>query len=180
MTILSPAGSIAISPANTPVNEITGWANFGDTQYTSGSPWQPTADQWTNVPNNGLDVITSQTPLDVTAFYDTVTSKITGRNLDGLLITVEFIGTPTTATATFLDTAFFIGGGLGPLGDGRIYQRTLSFPKGQGVPRVHSFTVAGYTLGTWETNGAIFQMNPTAALDIYKVRYVLTRTHKAR
>lgn len=161
-------------------DDLTGWAEYTDTQYTSGSPWQPTPATWNDVPNNAGSKIETQMPLDITKMYDGATGKILGRNGDGLSITVEFIAKPTTATATFMDFAFFIGNNLGPLGDGRIYQRTLSFPKGQNVERVHSFNVDGYTLGTWEANGAKFQINPTNAVDIYKLRYVLTLNHKAR
>lgn len=165
---------------DTSYESFSGWADYGDTQYTSGSPWLPTVATWNNVPNNAGASLEAELPIDVSEFYDSATGKITGRNGDGLSLTVECVVTPTTAAATYLDMAFFIGGGLGPLGDGRIYQRTLSFPKGQGVARVHSFNVDGYTLGTWQANGAIFQMNPTATIEVYAIRYVLTRTHKAR
>lgn len=163
-----------------PQGDVTGWADYSDTEYTEGSPWEPTVDQWNNVPIDALSKIESQLPPDVSEFYNAASGKILGRNGDGLLITAEFIAKPTTATTTYMDVAFFIGNSLGPLADGRIYQRTLSFPKGQNVARVHSLTVGGFTLDTWETNGAIFQMNPTAAVDVYKARLVLTRTHKAK
>lgn len=159
---------------------LSGWGSYEDTQYSSGSPWQPTPGQWNSMPNNAGNSITSQVPLDVSSFYDESTGKITGRNGDGLAITAEFIAVPTSPTTTFLDFAFNIGGSLGPLGDGRIYQRTLSFPKGQGEARVHSFTVVGFTLDTWETNGALLQVYPTASVSIYKQRLVVSRTHRAR
>jgi hypothetical protein len=163
-----------------PANAYTGWGDYADTQYTEVSPWQPTTGIWEDVPNNALSAIEVQKPLDISTFYDPITSTILGRNGDGLSLTVEFIAKPTTSSTTFLDVAFFIGGSLGPLEDGRIYPRLMSFPKGQGEARPLSFNVDGFTSGTWEANGAKVQMKTNAAIDIYKIRYVLTREHKAR
>lgn len=172
--------SMSFSKPDTSFNQYTGWGDYTDTQYTDLSPWNPTIGMWNDVPNNALSIIESQKPIDVTTFYDPATGKILGRDGDGVSITVEFIARPTTATATLVEVAFFIGGSLGPLGDGRIYQRTISFPKGQGVIKPESFNVDGYTLGTWQANGAKLQVNNSAAVDIFKIRYVVTRTHKAR
>lgn len=172
--------SMSFSKPDTSFNQYTGWGDYVDTQYVDLSPWNPSVGTWNDVPNNAGVKNETQIPIDVSTFYDPVSGKILGRNGDGVSITIEFIARPTTLATTFVEVAFFIGGGLGTLGDGRIYQRTISFPRGRGVIKPESFNVDTYMLGTWQANGAILQVNPSAAVDIFKIRYVITRTHKAR
>lgn len=43
-----------------------------------------------------------------------------------------------------------------------------------------TISVAGYTRDTWEANGGTFYIRCNAAVDIYDIRFVLTRTHKSR
>lgn len=156
----------------------TGWAVYVDDEYTSGSPFALAGDSvQRTLPNDAASSLTdeSQLPTDVDTFYDEATQKITGRDGDGVLITVELTGRPSTATVTYMEVTVDIGGAVGD-----IYPRTLTFPKGNGVARTHSFTVAGYTLDTWEANGGEIQVASNANIDIYGVRYIITRTHKAR
>lgn len=149
----------------------TGWADYADTQYTSGSPLSVLADTDTLLPNNGLGGVKTQEPSDGPFYAD---GKITGREGDGLLITVDFKVTPTNANTTLLEVWFDIGGSVGEL-----YRRPITFPKGNGVERGVNFTVAGYTLDTWEANGAEVYVRANGTCEIHTIRYVLTRTHKA-
>jgi hypothetical protein len=151
----------------------TGWAQYSDTQYTSGSPLAISADTDTVLPNNAGAVIESQKPTDITSFY--ADGKITGRNGDGLLITVNAKLLPTSASTSLAEIWFDIGGSVG-----EIYRRPISFPKGNGIVRPFSFTVAAYTLGTWEANGATPYIRANGTLSIYDIDYILTRSHKAR
>lgn len=151
----------------------TGWAQHADTQYTSGSPFSIVADTDTVLPNNNGSVLDTQRPSDVTEFYDG--SVITGRDGDGLLITVDMVTVPTSAAATAIEIWFDIGGAVGEL-----YRRIVTFPKGAGVARPISFTVSAYTLATWEANGATVYVRANGPVNIYDIRYVLTRTHAAQ
>ena len=150
---------------------FTGWAQYADTQYTDIAPFSILADTDTVLPNNAGNVIESQLPADVSTFYSA--GKITGRNGDGLGITIDFTATPTAGSATFIEVWIDIGGAVGQL-----YRRIISFPKGTGVERPVNFTVIGYTLGTWEANGGTVYVRSNGPVDIYGQRYVLTRTHK--
>ena len=47
----------------------TGWAEYVDTQYTSGSPFQITTDNKVTLPNNAGTIRDSQKPRDVSSFY---------------------------------------------------------------------------------------------------------------
>ena len=151
----------------------TGWADYQDTQYSDGSPFSVSANTDTVLPNNAGNVVDSQKPSDVTTFYDG--SVITGRNGDGIAITVDLVATPTSASATNVEIWFDIGGSVGEL-----YRRILTFPKGSGVARAINFSVAGYTLNTWEANGATVYIRSNGPVNVYGMRYVITRTHKAQ
>lgn len=155
------------------VDRLTGWGAYNDTTYTSGSPFSILADTDTVLPNNNGSTITSQVPSDITTFYDG--SVITGRNGDGLLITIDMVAQPTEVSTTSLELWFDIGGAVGEL-----YRRIVTFPKGNGVDRPINFTTNVYTLDTWEANGATVYVNANGTCDIFDIRYVIARTHKAR
>lgn len=153
-----------------------GWADYSDTTtYTEGSPLALAANTDTRLVINANNKITSQMPPDVTAFYDEENDVITGRNGDGIGITVEFKAKPSSAGTTQLEVWFDIGGAVGEL-----YRRIVTFPKGNGVERSVNFTVLGYTLGTWEANGAQIFVRANGTCDVYTPRVLITRTHKAR
>lgn len=149
----------------------TGWGSYADTQYTSESPFSLPANTDTALPNNKGTTIETYKPKDVTTFYDG--SVITGREGDGILITVDLIVTPSGPTASSIDLWFDIGGAIGEL-----YRRPVSFLKGSGVDNPINFTVSGYTLDTWEANGATVYARANGACTIHGIRYVISRTHR--
>lgn len=164
----------------------TGWGNYVDDQFDSGNHFLMIADTDTILPNNsGAGTIESQVPSDVSSFITVVPnsesgigydhSKINGRNGDGIMITIDLKAIPTSVNTTYIEFWFDIGGGVGEL-----YRRIISFPKGNGALRPINFTVSGYTLDTWESNGATVYARTNGTCELYDVRCVVTRTHKAR
>lgn len=154
-------------------SDWTGWGAYSDTVYTSGSPLAIVADTDTELPNNKGGVLEGQLPPDVATFYDG--SVISGQNGDSLLITIDAQIVPTNANTTYIDFWLDIGGAVGEL-----YRRPLTFPKGNGVLRPVVFTTNVYTLDTWEANGATVYCRANGTADIYDIRYIVSRTHKAR
>jgi hypothetical protein len=160
------------------VENYTGWGDYADTVYTSVAPFAVST-SILDLPNNKGTVVESEKPADVTTFYDG--TAITGQNGDGLLVTIDFIAKPTSPSTTFVEVWIDITGGTGtPTNLANLYKRIVSFPKGNGVERPINFTFGGYTLGTWETNGGIVKIVANGTCDVYDIRYVITRTHKAR
>lgn len=153
-------------------NSDSGWGQYADTAYTSGSPFSLVASIDTKVPNNAGIVIESQLPADITTYYDGVV--ITGKNGDSAWITIDLKALPTNPSTTYIEIWFDIGGSVGEL-----YRRIITFPKGNGVERPINFTVGVYSLDTWETNGATVYCNANNTCDLYDIRYVISRTHKA-
>ncbi|MFD2824669.1 hypothetical protein ACFS5M_13385 [Lacinutrix iliipiscaria] len=157
------------------VSDSTGWADYADGTYTSASPLSLTSSNKITLPNDASVTRDSQKPTDITEFYDSTNSKITGRDGDGLNIVIEFKAKPTTASITKLTVAIDIGGAVG-----EIYTRDFILSKGNGVEHYYLSSFTAYTLDTWEANGGTVKIVSDAAADIYDIRYVLTRTHKAK
>ena len=157
----------------------TGWSYHQDTQYTGGTTFPVLANLDTLLPNNNLSKIESQKPTDVVTFYDG--TIITGRNGDDIIISIDFTVTPTSAGTSLIEVWLDITGGTGtPVGLANLYRRTLTFPKGQGVDRKVSFSHSGYTLNTWEANGAQVYVRTDGTATIKDISYIIKRTHKAR
>ncbi|WP_164510792.1 hypothetical protein [Nonlabens xiamenensis] len=156
------------------INDYTGWADYSDGVYTSASPFIVGATKVT-LPNDANTVRDAQKPIDVPTLYDASTQTITGRNGDLINILIEFKARPNTAGTTRLTVSVDIGGAVG-----EIYPRDFVMSKGNGVEHFFLSSFNAYTLDTWETNGGTVKVVSTASTDIYDIRYVITRLHKAR
>lgn len=158
----------------------TGWASYVDTTYTSGSPLTVSAGVVTKLPNNAGTIVDSQKPSDITAFYDSTTQKILGRNGDGLGISLFFFAVPSAANQS-IDMYIDITGGTGtPASLAKLYRQTFPFPKGAGTARGILFDVtSAYTLNTWDTNGGDVYVESASDFDVYGMIFNFVRTHKA-
>ncbi|MDD7886998.1 hypothetical protein [Flavivirga sp. 57AJ16] len=157
------------------ISDYTGWADYVDGTYTSASPLSLTGSNKITLPNDANTIRDSQKPTDVTEFYNSTNSTITGRNGDGINIVIEFKAKPTTGSITKLTIAIDIGGAVG-----EIYIRDFIMSKGNGVEHYYLSSFNAYTLDTWETNGGTVKIVSDAAAEVYDIRYVIARTHKAR
>lgn len=161
------------------VYDFTGWGQYNDTQYTVGSQFSVLANVDTLMPNNKGAVIESQKPSDIATFYDG--SVITGRSGDDIIVSIDFYITPTNVATTECEVWVDITGGTGtPVEFANLQRRIFTFPKGTGVERKISFVNSGYTLGTWQANGAVVKFRTNGTATIYGAQYILKRTHKAK
>jgi len=150
----------------------TGWGAYQDTAYSQGSPQALSANTITALENNKGITIESQKPVDVDTFYDG--TVVTGRDGDGLSLTLECTVEPLSGTNTYFEIWLDIGGSVGVL-----YPRTIPFVKGVAAYSIN-VSFSAYTLATWQANGATVYVRSNTACSIYNTRYVLTRTHRAR
>lgn len=150
----------------------TGWGAYQDTQYSKVAPFALAANTDTLLPNNKGTTIESQKPTDVTTFYDG--AVITGRYGDGLSLTLELTAEPASGTGTYIEVWINIGGSIG-----KLYPGTIAFVRGVTAYNVN-VSFSAYTLGTWQANGARVYVRSNTPCNLYNMRYVLTRTHKAR
>lgn len=156
-------------------NYYTGWADYTDGVYTTGSPLSLTAGTKITLYNNATTIRNSQIPIDVDSFYSRTDSTILGYDGDGLNVLIEFKVRPTTASVTKVTVTIDIGGAVG-----EIYPRDFILTKGNGVEHYYLSSFSAYTLDTWEANGGKVKVVTDANAELYDLRYVLTRTHKGR
>lgn len=166
-------GWVELSAGNSS-SDYTGWADYVDGVYTSASPLIVGTTKVT-LPNSASTIRDSQKPIDIATFYDSTSSTITGRNGDGINIVIEFKARPNVTSELRLTVTIDIGA---PIGE--IYKRDFVLNKGNNVEHYYLSSFNAYTLNTWEANGGTVKIVSTGSTDIYDIRYVLTRTHKAR
>jgi hypothetical protein len=154
----------------------TGWASYRDTQYTSAAPFNVAGGpDGVMLPNNAATVLDSQIPTDIASFYDPATKKIAGRTGDGMIIVIDLTLRPLSGSLTSFELWVDIGGAIG-----RTYQNSISVTKGNGVAHRYSITLPVYTLDTWEANGGVVYVQAAHECEIFDIRYIFHRTHKAR
>lgn len=148
-------------------NLSSGWVDYADGTYTSGSPLAISGNTDTKLPNDGATVRSDYLPAGIANFYDSGTGKVLGNTGRSMLFTLDFKCTPTNAGTTYIEDWIDIGS---PVGE--IYRRISSFPKGNGVERSIVHSTAMYTLDTWETNGGDVYVRANGTADIYDIRFV--------
>ena len=153
----------------------TGWGDYVDTQYTEANPLQVAANTDTRLPNNAGSVRDAHKPADLGDLYDAATQTIAGSNGDAYQLTFEFKARTSSATGAYIELWLDIGGLVG-----EIYRGVMtSFPKGNNITAGAIRSIGVYTLDTWEANGAAVWVRANVPVDIYGIRYVIARTHKA-
>ncbi|MGB5943797.1 MAG: hypothetical protein WBG71_13020 [Leeuwenhoekiella sp.] len=173
-SVWAEVGSAAVASN---ANDYTGWADYVDTQYTSAAPFTgiTTTPARVSLPNNAGIIQDGQKPVDISTFYDSTTGTITGRDGDGVNIVIEFKARPTNTNIPRITVAIDIGGAVG-----EIYKRDFILSKGAGVEHFYLSSFNAYTLNTWEANGGTVKISSTFPVEVYDIRYIVTRTHRAR
>lgn len=155
----------------------TGWAQYGDSQYTSASPLVISQGVTTLLDIDGLsNTIKTQLPTDVSDFYDVATSKITPANSgDGYSFSLGFKASSSSNNG---DATLFVdlGGAFT-----KTFARVFRFPRGTGVAHDFFITTQFYSLGTFIANGGLIKIESgTGTTSIYDITLQIHRTHKAR
>ena len=159
------------------VNSYTGWAQYGDSTYTSGSPLAVNNAR-VKYTNDGLasTTVKTQLPSDVTDFWNASTNKITPQNaFDFYILRIDFKAKMNSANG-FGVLQLDIGGGIG-----LITERTLSFPKGTSVETTFNISFPVYTGTTFLANGGELYFDTTAGsdnMDVYDLTVVIDRLYK--
>lgn len=151
----------------------TGWATYVDTEYTESNKYKLFNEVKVTLPNNAGFILDSQKPYYIDSFYDSSSKSITGRNGDGIIVTIEFWAVPKTNKGS-LSTSIDIGGTVG-----EIYPRLTTFRQKKNEAQPVSMSISGYTLDTWEANGGKLKIITHGDFEIYGIRYVITNSHKA-
>lgn len=155
----------------------TGWAQYTDTIYTSGSPFTVTSGSTSTLPNNAGTVLNTQLPTGVTSWYNPATNKITP-SLDGdyYITTIRFKAMTTAPTAGYFDFGVDIGGALGVQ-----FKETKIFAKGAGIEHNFSVIVPMFAAATFIANGGLVKITAgNGNMTIYDISFQIDRTHKSK
>lgn len=148
----------------------TGWGTYND---TAGAQSLAASTSATFTVNAGTS-ITSYEPDDVTAFWDSSTNTITGREGDAIMVKVQSVYTPDDATASDIAFSVDIGGAVGV-----VEYQDFALIKGAGVAHRLSWTFLAYTLDTWEANGGTIKVESDGPGDLTEKRVLIARVHRA-
>lgn len=128
-----------------------GWAQYGDSKYTSGSPF--TLDATTPVKTLDLDglvnTVKTQLPKGVSDFYDVNNSELTPvKSGDGYAFSLFFEGSNTSNNG---DATIFVDLETEPFT--RLFPKSFRFSRGAGVDHEYYFVFLGYSGDTFLSNG---------------------------
>lgn len=155
----------------------SGWAQYSDTQYTSGSPFTVTQGNTVALPINAGGSITSHLPSGVTALYNG--TRITPENIgDFYTVRVNFNGYSSANNG-----AFSINIDISSAGDGSnvIASEPTRMIRGAGSGNVQVYTtnMTCFSLGTFVANGGLVRVTAVDGdLTLYGATLVISRIHK--
>lgn len=149
----------------------TGWGQYSDSTYTSGSPLSiATTTAQLTCDGAGTQTNTSYLP-GGEDLWDTSTSKITPQTaFDFYIVRVTFTADPATANDYF-DLCLDIGGSIG-----EIWCQTQGFLKGAN-PQDFSFTIPVYTGSTFLSNGGQLNLTTSGTIAFYDIGITICKVH---
>lgn len=157
--------------------EMTGWAQYGDTEYEELSSFVVNAGDNLPLPNNAGLVLSSQIPVATDPLYSGVSGKITpDKEGDAYLLRIGFKRF-TTSNTGYGEITLDIGQAT------PILTIPVNFPRGSGSNNTSSFVVTEliFSGSDFVTNGGqLFYESVRGNTSIYDIRYLISRIHKAR
>jgi hypothetical protein len=153
----------------------SGWAEYQDTQYTTGSPQSLTAGTPAQVLINGGVSQKQEMPFGMTELWDTTSNGVI-MPVAGSSMMLSFEATIRRTTGTGEWTAdFYIDIGLaGPV---ELYPRTISHNKTSGDKKV-TWTTGVYGLDTWVANLGKIMVRPSVDAQIFGARVIPHLIHR--
>lgn len=153
----------------------TGWANYRDTQYTSGNPLVIAGLTRTQLPNNAGIQDESQLPEDTISFYDEVGGRILGYNGSDFIVSVRLRLKTTDINSTWVKLEMEIMQGVVPV---IIETSAITLSWGVNVESGLDFTFSGYIREAFAASGARLFITADGPIEVYGISYVVKRTHK--
>ena len=160
------------------VNAGTGWAQYGDTQYTNLSPFVITSGTEVNIPNNAGSNIVNHLPPNVSSLYNG-TDILAQNSGDGYIWRLAFTGFSSAAQGEY---AVKMDISAARDGSGIILATPVKMLKGSGSGNasIYSMEFDGYSLSTFIANGARFRIESISGnLSMYNITYFIKRDHRA-
>lgn len=156
-------------------DNVQGWIEYSEETYTSSNRLTIGSDlvnfSMTNVTTHQLEL-----PIGITnTTWFNGTRILTDRVGNSYLYRWRYSAEPQGANA-YCEAFYNIEGNVGQLP-----MRLLTFPKGNGVEQIGTFTNVEYTLDTWFENGALIQIHcPVADVEFWDIELTIERLYKGR
>ncbi len=155
-------------------DQIGGWANFRDTQYSEETPLLLPADQPVHLPNNAGITLDTYRPNDMPQFYDAQQGRLLNKANCDFLLACRIYTKPLTVDTTGIVFQLDIGPDAGP--PIIIDETSRSLPWGVNQVRRMTILFSGYSRETFEQNGArIIATAEDGDAHVWGVSYVWKR-----
>lgn len=154
------------------IQEIDGWIEYIDNDYNTSNRLTIGATLM-NFSMSNYSVRDKELPNGV---YDDTwfngTHILTDKAGNSFIIRWRYSSEPQGANA-YCEAFFNIGNPVGQLP-----LRLITFPKGNGIEQIGTFTNVEYTLDTWLQNGAFVQIQcPVADVEFWDIQLTIERTY---
>jgi hypothetical protein len=155
---------------------MTGWARYLDTTYTSGSPLSISSGVRSTLTNNANNKLETQLPSDATKFFDETTQKfIAINNGDSYNLSIRFKAKIDVNNGYF-DIDLDIGGT-----QGIISQESVIFTRAANTEQRFDIDLVLFSGSTFVSNGGSLKITPqNGNMQIYDISFVIVRTHRAK
>jgi hypothetical protein len=160
----------------TEIYNMTGWARYLDTIYTSGSPLSISSGVRSTLTNNANNKLETQLPSDAAKFFDETTQKfIAINNGDSYNLSIRFKAKIDVNNGYF-DIDLDIGGA-----QGIISQESVIFTRASNTEQRFDIDLTLFSGSTFVTNGGTLKITPqNGNMQIYDISFVIVRTHRAK
>lgn len=154
-------------------NKGLGWVVYGDSQYTSPSPFVVQANVRTPLPNDGSNTIDLVGMEGSTTIYNPTTGRFEPQNSgDTYDVRVTLVADPTLNNRNFtLDLD--IGGTQGV-----IWERTLRLARGANIDTKITEGMDIFTLNTFIQNGGQLNVTCDGEVSVHNITYFIERSFR--
>lgn len=153
-----------------------GFATYGDSVYTEGSPLVLTNNNEVTLVNNAANIVDFQKPLDIDSFMDGSTGLIKGRAGDAFQMNVLMKLKPqTNSGAIDIDVSLDIGI------PSRLFPRGARINRGVGNEYNYLSSFFVYNGATWQANSAeVKAVVRNSTVEVYDIIYYFCMLHRSR
>ena len=170
------AGRAKINDNFTETFNMTGWGSYADSSHTIGSPLSILSGVRATLDNDAVNKIETQIPSDSTTFFYPVTQTIIATNDgDSYNLSIRFKAKMSVNNGYF-DIDLDIGGA-----QGIISQESIVFTRASNTEQRFDIDLTVFSGATFVANGGTLSITPqNGNMEIYDIRFVIVRTHKAK
>lgn len=153
----------------------TGWADYTDSTYTTGSPQSLPAGVATKVENDGATKQEQELPFGISSLWDPVENAIPALVAgSGIILTFETTIRRVSGTGRWEFDAF-IDIGI-PV---ELFVRSIALDNGTDDKHI-TFSTGAYTLNNWVTNGGSVYIRPEVEAVCHSSRILVHQIHRGR